>query len=268
MRYPCCKTVCNNDPPLDLIGNRKLLIWPLSHFALGKKGDDLDTDAEAHRWFDYWLKGVKNGIMDEPPIHYYVMGSPEEESWRSTAKWPLQNEKRTRFYFSPSATRKPGSAGEELLAFEPPNTSDDFDSYLVNYSTTTGKHSRWNSVIQEIDYPDMSDNDLKSLTYTTRPLEKDMEITGHPVICLVVSTQVPDLDFFVYLEEVDDDGQSKYITEGCLRATHRALGKTDFLNSGLPIHRNYKKDMLRLIPAKPTALVFDLFADCLFIQQR
>jgi putative CocE/NonD family hydrolase len=242
----------------NLTGSRKLLIRPLSHFALGKKSKDLDTDAEAHRWFDYWLKGVENGIMDEPPIHYYVMGSTEEKAWQSTSKWPLQHEKRTRLYFSASATHSPGSAGKKLLTFEPPSSSDDFDNYRINYDATTWKHSRWSSVIQEIDYPDMSENDRKSLAYTTRPLEENMEITGHPVIHLVVSAQVTDLDFFAYLEEVDDDGQSKYITEGCLRATHRALGETQFLHSELPMHRSYKEDMTRLIPDTPAELVFDL----------
>ena len=29
--------------------------------------------AEILRWYDYWLKGIDNGVMDEPPVHYYVM---------------------------------------------------------------------------------------------------------------------------------------------------------------------------------------------------
>ncbi|MCP4633271.1 MAG: CocE/NonD family hydrolase, partial [candidate division Zixibacteria bacterium] len=225
---------------------------------LGIKGKDLDTDAEAHRWFDYWLKGVKNGIMDEPTIHYYVMGAPEKMAWRSATKWPLKNEKRIRFYFSTSTTNKLDSVGRGLLTREQPKSSNEFDTYLINYSTTTGKYSRWNSVIQEIVYPDMSDNDSKSLTYTTHPLERDIEITGHPIIYLIISAQTTELDFFVYLEEIDKDDRSKYITEGCLRTSHRTLKKPSFQNHGLPYNRSNQGDIKNLKPGEPAKLVFDL----------
>jgi len=59
----------------NLTGNRKLYIAPLSHYALKKK-KGFDSGSEAHRWFDYWLKGIDNGIMDEPAVHYFVMDEP------------------------------------------------------------------------------------------------------------------------------------------------------------------------------------------------
>ena len=58
---------------------KRLLVRPLDHSGIEKKQFDLDFGVEAHRWFDYWLKGIKNGIMDEPPIHYYLLGSPTKE---------------------------------------------------------------------------------------------------------------------------------------------------------------------------------------------
>ena len=33
---------------------------------------DFNIVGEEHRWFDYWLKGINNGIMDEPPIYFYT----------------------------------------------------------------------------------------------------------------------------------------------------------------------------------------------------
>ena len=32
---------------------------------------------ESLRWFDYWMKGIDNGIMEEPPIRLFVMGTGE-----------------------------------------------------------------------------------------------------------------------------------------------------------------------------------------------
>ena len=139
-----------------------------------------------------------------------------------------------------------------------PESNNDFDSYKIDYSTTSGVHSRWNSIIKGMDYPDMAPNDRKAITYTTSPLEEDMEITGHPVVHLIVSSQARDLDFFVYLEVVDSQGNSTYITEGCLRASHRALGNAPFNNIGLPFHRGFKKDIKSLTSEEPVELSFDL----------
>ncbi len=38
----------------------------------------IDLQGVLCRWFDYWLKGKQNGIMDEPPVHVFVMG---ENRW-------------------------------------------------------------------------------------------------------------------------------------------------------------------------------------------
>ena len=237
----------------NLKGRRRLAIGPVSHYGLEKRYSDLNFGIEAHRWFDYWLKGIDNGIMDEPAVRYFVMNVSENDAWRTTRTWPLQGERRTRFYFSSA-----GSSEKGLLITRKPTSNDAFDLYTVDYSTTSGVASRWNSVIQEMDYPDMALNDRKAITYTTAALEEDVEITGHPVVHLFVATQARDMDFFVYLEEVDYSGRSTYITEGCLRASHRDLGRAPFNNGALPFHRSFKKDLRPLPPGKPVKLTLDL----------
>ena len=60
----------------------------------GSRLGDLDFGPDSYkvileeelRWFDYWLKGIDNGVMDEPPIHIFVMGTNE---WRTENEWPL-----------------------------------------------------------------------------------------------------------------------------------------------------------------------------------
>src|SRR6185503_10876386 len=49
---------------------QKMMIGPWTHS--GGYGGKVH-DSEVLRWYDYWLKGVENGIMDEEPVHYYVM---------------------------------------------------------------------------------------------------------------------------------------------------------------------------------------------------
>lgn len=60
--------------------------------------------------------------------------------------------------------------------------------------------------------------DRRCLTYQTPVLDRDVEVTGHPVADLWVSSDRADGDFFVYLTDVDESGRSLYVTEGQLRA--------------------------------------------------
>ena len=75
----------------------------LQHLNVPKKiimgpGDErpwYQTHDEVLRWFDYWLKGIDNGIMDEPPIKFFTTGS---NVWRTENEWPLARTQWTKFY--------------------------------------------------------------------------------------------------------------------------------------------------------------------------
>jgi putative CocE/NonD family hydrolase len=224
---------------------------------MGKSGSDLDLGAEVHRWFDYWLKGIDNGVMDGPPIRYYVMGAPEGKAWRTSQVWPLPEQRAARFYLGVGRSGTVDSENDGFLRTSSPAEPNAFDDYTVDYSTTSGVDSRWNVLGGGI-YPDMRPNDEKALTYTTPRLEADVEITGHPVVHLWVVSRVPDVDAFVYLEEVDGDGRSTYVTEGSLRASHRARSGPPFGNLGLPYQRSYESDVVPIPAGEPVQLVFDL----------
>jgi len=237
---------------------RRLLVRPADHSEVEKNQFDLDFGAEAHRWFDYWLKGIDNGVMNEPPIYYYVMGTPKKEAWQRSNQWPLEKQKLTHSYFSKGKTGSIASVNDGFLARESPTAPDAFDAYTADYTTTSGKYSRWYAVNWSRNYPNMRANDEKALTYTTRPLESTIEVTGHPVAHLWFSTEAPDLDVFVYLEEVDSSGKSTYITEGNLRASHRKLSKAPFNNLGLPYHSHYQSDLMPIPAVEPVELAFSL----------
>jgi uncharacterized protein len=72
------------------------------------------------------------------------------------------------------------------------------------------------------------------------------------------NSAAPDLDVFVYLEEVDAEGNSTYVTEGILRASHRALGKATFENIGLPWHNHFQTELNAIPPGEPFEMVLDL----------
>lgn len=237
---------------------KRLTVRPTDHSGVSANLSDLDYGMEALRWFDYWLKGFDNGIMDEAPIHYYVQDGPKNGTWQASDRWPLETQKMTPFYFSQGKTGSVASTNDGSLTTALPTAASASDGYTVDYTTTTGTNTRWGAVDEPHDYPDMQTHDAKALTYTTLPLEADAEVTGHPVVHLWLSTSAPDLDVFVYLEEIDGSGHSTYITEGDLRASHRKLSQSPFINLGLPFQSHNQSDLEPIPSGEPFELVFSL----------
>jgi putative CocE/NonD family hydrolase len=248
---------------------QKLIITPWSH-SMGNEGwkkavtpligydFEFSLSSECLRWYDYWLKGIENGIMEEPPIYYFTIGKEQNEVWRFAQTWPLPETERREFYFREGPSDSIDSSNDGFLKIQAPLSFGE-DVYTVDYTTTSGEKNRWTDGRGEgFGYGDMYLIDRKALTYTTEPLELDVVVTGHPVISLWVSSTAEDGDFFVYLEEVDTEGYSHYITEGVLRASHRKISEPPFDYMGLPYHRGYKEDMESLPDGNPAELVFDL----------
>ena len=230
---------------------QKLVIGPWFH--VDSRG--MDYGAEHLRWYDHWLKGGDNGVMDEPAIHYWVLDAPAEQAWRATTTWPLPQSRLHVLYFQECPSQSVGSVNDGCLGTE---VAQGEDKYLVDYTTTSGETNRWaNANGGGTGYPDMTVNDEKGLTYTTSVLEQPFEVIGHPIVYLWISSTAPDGDFYVYLEEVHPDGFSQYVTEGVLRASHRALSEAAWNNLGLPFHSGLASDVAPL-PSAPVELVFDL----------
>jgi uncharacterized protein len=234
---------CNLDNP------KKIAIGPWNHY----QSQGVDRGTEMLRWFDYWLKGIDNGIMDEPPIVYCVMDAPEDRMIRWAQQWPLPQARPTKYYLSAGPSGSIDSVNDGLLGRSEPESG--FDSYTVDYTTTSGSKTRWMPGPPQ--YPDMATNDRKALTYTTEPLARAVEIIGHPVVHLWLQCPVDDIDVFVYLEDVDPAGRSTYITDGCLRASHRTLSRAPYNRLGLPYSRSFEEDVT-LLSDEPVELVFDL----------
>ena len=71
-------------------------------------------------------------------------------------------------------------------------------------------------------YNDWPAREAKLLSFTTEALGAPLEIAGHPVVSQWLATSEPEAAVFVYLSEIEADGTVRYVTEGVLRAIHRA----------------------------------------------
>ena len=143
-------------------------------------------------------------------LFYYTLGS---EAWKQTDTFPLPGKETQTWYFQ----------SQNGLAPTSPVNSDP-DRYTVDFAATTGTTNRWHTqMARPLVYSDRSLADRRLLTYTSAPLEHDLEITGYPTVTLHVASSEEDGAFFVYLEDVDAKGVVRYITEGQLRGVHRQL---------------------------------------------
>jgi putative CocE/NonD family hydrolase len=206
---------------------------------------------EQLRFYDAYLKNVNNGIPGERVIYYYTLGS---ETWQKTDTWPPGGVKYERWYFAP----------DRLLSPLMPAGKEGSDGYSVDFSATTGKNNRWWSLgpayNQPLSYPDREAQSEKLLTYTSLPLEEDLEVSGYPIIHLHVRSSEPDVAFFIYLEDVHPQGKVFYLTEGILRSIHRKISSQPSpYQLQVPYHSFRRDDAQPLIPGEIAEVSFGLY---------
>jgi putative CocE/NonD family hydrolase len=188
---------------------------------------------------------------DQPPpsrtLYYYTLG---EEAWHQASAFPLPGTERQDWHFQ---------AGHGLSP-EAPDENDAADAYTVDFDATTGRTNRWHTqMARPVVYRDRSEADRRLLTYTSAPLERDMEITGYPAVTLHVASTEADNAFFAYLETVDEKGVARYITEGQLRGMHRKLSSAPPPYwTGMPYRTFTRADASPMPPGEWVELTFGL----------
>jgi putative CocE/NonD family hydrolase len=247
--------------------------------------DAPDWTIEHLRWYDYWLKGIDNGVMDEPPVSIQHSRVPVKNKvllwhrglnkdlngpfpcpyfdnareWRHYDGWPPPNIEYKEYYFAPGRSGSVESINDGTIIGCPPKEYGAKDEYFVDYAVTRrGLFDRNMFHIRDVSL-DNTRFDEKSLTYTTPPLARDLEMVGFPVARLWVSSSASDVDFYVYLEEVDQDGFSWQISEGKIRSAFRGTFEPPFNNMGLPWHRYCERDKKPMPINQPVKIEFALF---------
>ena len=184
--------------------------------------------------------------LKERALYYYTAG---EEAWKKTATWPPRGVKLQRWHLSDGAS----------LTLDQPRSQAGKDSYNVNFEAGTGRYNRWDQMAPEVYYGDRAEADTRLLTYTSKPLPQAVEITGHPVIHLQMSSTQTDGAVIVYLEEVAADGTVTLLTEGELRLIHRKVStETPLYTQFGPYHTFERKDAMPMQPGEVAEIGFDL----------
>lgn len=229
----------------------KLLLGPWPHCGIYRDMTDFpngtyDWVGQHLRFYDQLLKGEDTGSLSEPPVTYYTMGDAPGKEWHYAADFPVEGTTFPQLYLSSENTLEESPAAEGSLSY---TVREDIQIYE--------KMGRMNRHITR----DMTPEDEKSLTFTSAPLPKDLEITGVPVMDLWVTSTHTDGNFIACLEMVNPDGTSHFITEGMIRGSHAKVHPNAIYASlGLPYHRGYREDKVELSSTHPMKLSFHLEA--------
>ena len=205
--------------------NQRLILGPWIHGPdqVGKRfvgeldfGAEADFDLFAYRlqWYDYWLKGRENGIMESAPVHIFLMGA---NRWLDAQTWPLPEVRYQPVYLRQGTGQTDTSLNSGGLTFEMPDEEESSASFL--YDPTAPVESLMSRPL--LGPRDHRSVEGKMLTYTSRSLEQEVTVVGPVKAVLYVMSSAPDTDWVVRLCDVWPDGRSMSVCDGILRARYR-----------------------------------------------
>ena len=186
-------------------------------------GPDADIDANALqlRWYDYWLKGIDNGLTAEAPVKLFVMGRNE---WVFEREYPLARTEYRPFYFTSGGAAN-SNRGDGGLTWEKPGGTSPPDRFRYDpddpVPTTGGNNCCGTPTAAgpQDQRPIEARRDV--LIYDSVPLQEELEATGPVKVVLYASSDAVDTDFVAKLVDVYPDGSSYNMAEGIMRARYR-----------------------------------------------
>ena len=144
--------------------------------------ESLEMRVELLRWYDHWLKGIDTGIMDEPPVKLFVRNS--DEGYRTEKEWPLARTRYTSFYLQPGKTGAAAFPEQRRSLTQAPTTEESY--FEFEYPNKDWMSWRAGGVATRVN--GMLHPTGGIMTFTSDPLEEDLEVTGpDPIftLCLV-----------------------------------------------------------------------------------
>ena len=173
-------------------GPKKLkMIGPVNAFVANREFNSPELHEKLLLpFYDHYLKGVKTDYPDRADVEYFVRGA---DAMRTSETWPPQG---VRYVVWNLNAAKSGSvtslndggltrervSGEQQTSYAYPNPG-------------------WMIGVVGFGPNNQPDPARRVLTFTTAPLEQDLEIAGPIKLVLYASSTRDDMDFFVKLSE-------------------------------------------------------------------
>jgi predicted acyl esterase len=220
------------------------------------------------RFLDHWLKGIDNGVMDEPPVKLAIRQGHDKIEWRFENEWPIARTQWTKFYFdlSKPADGKPENSGG-LVDANPKSMAS--RTYAASSLGSMGSTSAASSQVMGGGIkPGMG------IALETPPLPQDVEVTGPVAASFWVSSSTEDMDLFLTLRHFDANGDEVLetgqqgtpvpVAKGWLRVSHRELDPELSLPYR-PYHKHARR--LYLTPGEVVKVDVEIWPTCMVFQK-
>ncbi len=196
----------------------------------------IDLNGYWLRWFDYWLKGIDNGIMKEPPVRIFIMG---ENVWRDEDEWPMARTRWTKYFLHSNGKANTLSGDGTLSTSEPADEPHDSYSYDPADPVPFITDPTFSQIGGPDDYREVEQR-KDVLVYTGEELTEDVEVCGPIRVKLYASSSARDTDFMAKLIDVWPTGFAQRLTDGMVRARFReGMDKPSLIEPG----RVYEYDL-------------------------
>ena len=223
----------------------KMIVGPWGHTAQSSSriGDHdfgkeaaIDLQTLFLRWFDYWLKGIDNKIVEEPLVRVFTMFS---NKWLTANTYPLPETTFTPFYLGSVKGANTSKGDGKLLpgihakgkkydqyTYDPGDPTPFPAFYFKTEEEEKKEKEKVLDVTEEEDKWKAHHNKVTAqrkdiLVYQTDPLEEPVTIAGPVSAELFASTSAVDTDWFVTLIDVDEKGENFSLVRGTIRSRFR-----------------------------------------------
>ena len=191
------------------------LIGPWAHLYPhdGKPGPSIGFLQEAARWWDHWLKGVDNGVMDQPMLRAFIEDGGEPENRETAAgrfvatPWPSPDSAPQTFSVNSAGLDRPAAASQ---------------AQIRSPCWTGSGAGEWMGTGAPHEAPsDQRFDDGFSLCFDGAPRETPLEWLGAAIFEAEIASDKPLAQLCVRLCDVAPDGASRRVTYGVLNLAHR-----------------------------------------------
>ena len=239
--------VRRNATNAEVAENQFVVIAPVNHCAFTRATEDTvvgerhlgDARFEYNRliydWFDHWLKGENNGVLDKTPKYqYYTMGL---NKWQSSDTWPPAGAEMVAWYLTSKGNAN-SVFGDGGLSLKAPGSEDKPDGFIYDPRYPVPMHGGGFCCMGPT-YKSGSFDQRQTetrhdiLVYSTEPLKEGVEVSGPVEVTLYVSSDARDTDFTVKLVDVYPDGRAYNVDDTIQRARYReGYDKEVFMEKG------------------------------------
>ena len=189
-------------------------------------------------FFDHWLKGIDNGIMDKPPVRLEIRTGNGSSYLQEEKEWPVARTNYVRWYFDASLSDWTGDGQRSdfltLSLTEPASERQASYSAEIPLESRTGPPP----IVLPVAPPSAIAAWKTGVSFISDPMTDDMVFAGYSKAKLWVSSTSRDMDIYVALRIVDEnDREVDYIglatmgmstkhypiAKGWLKVSHRKL---------------------------------------------